>query len=330
MSLSVRDLVKSFGGAAPVVRGVSFEVARAETLTVLGPSGCGKSTLLRLVAGLERPDAGSVWIGGRDVTRLEPKDRDIAMVFQSYALYPHLSVFENVAVALRLRRLPATAIRERVERTAERLGIARHLGRRPRELSGGERQRVALARALVREPRVFLFDEPLSNLDALLREQARAELKTLFRETGATVVYVTHDQVEALTLSDRVAVMHEGRLEQIGAPAEIYDRPATRFVATFVGSPRMNLLPGRSVGDAAATVGWRPEDVQLGGDGPLDAEVALREPLGPQHLLTLRAGDLELRALVPSGFVVGSRVRARLPPERAHRFDEAGDRLPGA
>jgi ABC-type sugar transport system ATPase subunit len=327
--LSLRNLWKSYLEKT-VLEGVSLDVADGEVVTVLGPSGCGKSTLLRLIAGLDRPDTGEIHIGGRSVDRLEPKDRDVAMVFQSYALYPHMTVYDNIAVALRLRRVPAAEVRSRVDAAARSLGIGHHLERRPRELSGGERQRVALARALVREPRVFLLDEPLSNLDALLREHARAELKALFRRTAATVVYVTHDQVEALTLSDRVAVMRAGRLEQVGTPAEIYERPATVFVAGFVGSPRMNLVAGGLLGEEeATTIGIRPEDVSLMADGTLEMEVVLREPLGRDHLLLLRRGTLELRALVPPGGAEGGSVRVARDPRRWHRFDASGRRMKG-
>ncbi len=326
-SLSLRGLSKSFGGGLAAVREVSLDVRDGETVAVLGPSGCGKSTLLRLVAGLERPDAGSIRIGDRSVDGLEPRDRDVAMVFQSYALYPHFTVFDNVAAALRLRGMTAEVVREKVEAAARSLGIDGLLSRRPGELSGGERQRVAVARAIVREPAVFLLDEPLSNLDALLRERARAELKALFRRVRGTVVYVTHDQVEAMTLSDRVAVLRAGRLEQCGTPEEVYSRPATVFVAEFVGTPRMNLLPGPAVGIAAASIGIRPEDVQVGDTGPMTLEVVLRESLGSQQLLTLRSGDLELRALLPSARNVPERAAVTLDPARIHRFDADGNRL---
>jgi len=314
--LRLSNVVKSYDGKTPIVKGVSFDIAEGEFLTILGPSGCGKSTLLRAIAGLERADAGDIEIAGRRVNDLEPRDRDIAMVFQSYALYPHMSVFDNIAVALKLRG--ARDIRPRVEDAARRLGIDKHLARRPKELSGGERQRVALARALVREPKLFLLDEPLSNLDALLRERARAELKSLFKTLKATVVYVTHDQVEAMTLSDRVAVMNAGLVEQLAPPQEVYARPATLFVAGFVGSPRMNLLPD--------STGIRPEDVVVG-EGPIDAAVTLREPLGAHHLLTLKTADAELRALVPAGWQGGPEVRIALPPERVHRFGADGRRI---
>jgi ABC-type sugar transport system ATPase subunit len=330
--LTLHGIHKSYDGRKEVVKGISFEVAAGQVLTVLGPSGCGKSTLLRIIAGLERPDAGEVRMGGRVVTGLEPKDRDVAMVFQSYALYPHMKVFDNIAVGLRLRKTPSEKIRARVEATARRLGIEALLERRPRALSGGERQRVALARALVREPEVFLLDEPLSNLDAQLREHARTELKEIFRQARATVVYVTHDQIEALTLSDRVAVMNAGRFEQIGSPREIYARPETTFVAGFVGSPRMNLIDGTSAASlldarGAAVVGIRPEDIVVEEGGPLRAEVLMEEPLGPIKLLTLRCGEVQLRATIPADRLPGRETGLRIRAQRAHRFDSGGRRL---
>jgi len=282
--LTVEGLVKRFGSTV-AVDGVSLAVADGEVVALLGPSGCGKSTLLRLIAGLEAPDAGRVLVDGHDVTALAPAERDVAMVFQSYALYPHMTVEGNVAVPLRLRKVGGDEVRRRVAETAELLGIGHLLQRRPRQLSGGQRQRVALARAIVRQPRLFLLDEPLSNLDALLRERTRRELKLLFARLGTTVVYVTHDQAEAMTLAQRVAVLRDGRIEQVGPPQEIYRRPASRFVAGFVGSPGMNLLEARAaegrlwlsaggqpvaglpaprgLEDGGVTVGLRPEDLRL-------------------------------------------------------------------
>ncbi len=335
-TLQLVDLRKRYpGGHADAVRGVSCTVDDGETLTVLGPSGSGKSTLLRLIAGLEHPDAGDILIGGQRVTDLDPRARNVAMVFQSYALYPHMTAYENIAVPLRLRGVSKDRTRERVGRIADRLRIAPLLDRRPAALSGGERQRVALARALVREPALFLLDEPLSNLDALLREHARAELKALFASLAVPVVYVTHDQLEAMTLSTRVAVFNAGRIEQIGTPAEIYARPATLFVARFVGSPQMNLLPGTLLPGGAATIGFRPEDVRIEPQGALAMRVTLDEPLGPQHLLTLTGAapdghPLTLRALVPAGWQGGPEVRVTLDPARAHGFDAQERRQPPA
>lgn len=324
--LRLAGVTMGYGGA-PAVQDVSFDVRDGEVLSLLGPSGCGKTTLLRLVAGLERPDRGDLFIDGRRVNDVEPGSRDVAMVFQSYALYPHLTVFENIATPLRIRRVPRADVRRKVEEAAGRLGLSPLLDRRPRQLSGGERQRVAVARALVRRPRLFLFDEPLSNLDAQLRERARGELKALFRQLRATVLYVTHDQTEAMTLSDRVAVLNRGRLEQPAAPSELYARPASVFVAGFVGSPRMNLLPGSALSDPAATVGVRPEDVRIVEEGGREMEVALREPLGAQDLLTLRGGGIELRALAPAGSSAGNAVRVDWDPARVHRFGVDGKRL---
>lgn len=325
--LELSGLVKSFDGGARAVDDVSLRVEDGRFVTLLGPSGCGKSTLLRLIAGLEKADAGSVRIGGAAVDALEPAGRDVAMVFQSYALYPHMTVLENIRTPLVLRGVPKPEAERRATETAGRLGIGDLLGRRPGALSGGQRQRVALARALVREPRIFLLDEPLSNLDAQRREQARAELKSLFQRLRATVVYVTHDQMEAMTLSDRIAVMRAGRVEQFGTPAEVYGRPANVFVAGFVGSPAINLLPGGLLPGSAQTVGIRPEDVVLADDGPLDLAVVLCEHLGAQQLLTLRNDAIELRALVPASWPHAPRVRVRLDPARAHFFDGSGARI---
>ncbi|MBI3098127.1 MAG: ABC transporter ATP-binding protein [Planctomycetes bacterium] len=318
---------RMFEPPVPAVAEVSLRVGDGEIVTVLGPSGSGKSTLLRLVAGLEKADAGDILIADRRVNDLEPGQRDVAMVFQSYALYPHMTVFENIASPLRVRGMAPEEIETRVRRTAERLGLAALLDRRPRALSGGEQQRTALARALVREPKAFLLDEPLSNLDAALRERTRRDIKTLFRQIGATALYVTHDQVEAMTLSDRIAVMKAGRIEQIGTPEEVYDRPATTFVAGFVGSPRMNLLPADVLTPGGGgTVGVRPEDVTICADGPLELEVALRESLGSRTLLTLRRGPLEITVLVTSRDAPSGTARVRIDPTRAHYFDADGKR----
>src|SRR5579872_3255176 len=280
-TLTLDNIKKSYGDRE-VVHGVSCAVADGELVVVVGPSGCGKSTLLRIVAGLETVTAGSVAIDGRVVNNIEPKDRDIAMVFQNYALYPHMSCFDNMAYGLRMRGMGRDAIRMRVERAAATLQLEGLLERKPRQLSGGQRQRVAMGRALVREPQVFLFDEPLSNLDAQLRVQMRVEIKRLQQELGTTSVYVTHDQVEAMTLADRLIVMNAGNVDQIGPPLELYERPATGFVAAFIGSPAMNLVPGRrqpagvAIGEAmlplpdgagaaaqGVTVGLRPEHLEL-------------------------------------------------------------------
>ena len=250
-TVSIRDVKKSFG-ETEVVHGISMEITDGEFVVMVGPSGCGKSTLLRMVAGLESITSGEIAIDGKVVNNLEPKDRDIAMVFQNYALYPHMSVHDNMAYGLKIRGLPKSEISARVNRAADILELSKLLKRRPRELSGGQRQRVAMGRAIVREPKVFLFDEPLSNLDAKLRVQMREELQSLHRRLGTTTLYVTHDQVEAMTLAHRMLVMSIGKTEQIGAPLEVYSRPATTFVAGFIGSPPMNLLAGRLDSDGAS------------------------------------------------------------------------------
>ena len=249
--LELRNVRKSFG-ALEIIKGVSADIANGEFVVIVGPSGCGKSTLLRMVAGLEAITSGEILIGDRVVNKLEPKDRDIAMVFQNYALYPHMSVRENMAYGLKIRRFAKDDIETRVQRAAKILELGELLARKPRELSGGQRQRVAMGRAIVREPAVFLFDEPLSNLDAKLRVQMRLEIQKLHRNLGTTSVYVTHDQVEAMTLAQRMIVMNAGLTEQIGAPAEVYQRPATQFVAGFIGSPAMNFLRGRAESNGLA------------------------------------------------------------------------------
>ncbi len=326
-TLELIGVAKSFDGRTPAVDGIDLRVEDGEIVTILGPSGCGKSTLLRLIAGLERCDRGEIRIGGRAVTTLDPKDRDVAMVFQSYALYPHMRVRENISVPLRLRGVAGAERERQIARVAERFGLARLLDRWPRELSGGERQRVALARALVRSPSLFLLDEPLSNLDAQLRDLARGELREIFRQVGTSVVYVTHDQIEAMTLSDRVAVMSAGRIEQVGSPDAIYRVPSTLFVAGFVGSPRMNLIEGAALGDSAAWVGIRPEDLSIEESAPLRMRAAAREPLGSHHLVHLRCDSFDLRILVPAQTHIEASVAIRIPPDRIHRFDSSGRRL---
>ncbi len=260
--VETRDLRKHFGSVA-AVDGVDLSIEDGELLVLLGPSGCGKTTLMRMVAGLERPTSGQIYIGGRPIgPDVPPRARGVAMVFQSYALYPHKTTYDNIAFPLQARRTSAETIAQRVRRAAEMFGIGHLLGRRPRQLSGGERQRVALARAVVRDPQVFLLDEPLSNLDAKLRATARDELKQFQRRVGTTTIYVTHDQVEAMGLGDRIAVMNQGKVRQVGTPLEVYDEPADTFVATFLGSPPMNLIPW----DDETLVGFRPEHLM-----PLEA-----------------------------------------------------------
>ena len=312
-------------GEQEVVHGITAQVKDGEFVVIVGPSGCGKSTLLRMVAGLEAVTSGEIRIGGRVVNDLEPKDRDIAMVFQNYALYPHMSVYDNMSYGLRLRGLPRGEIDARVQRAAQILELAPYLARRPRELSGGQRQRVAMGRAIVREPAVFLFDEPLSNLDAKLRVQMRAELQALHRRLGTTSLYVTHDQVEAMTLAQRMIVMNAGRVEQIGAPLEVYARPATTFVAAFIGSPPMNLIP-QERGGRQLLFGIRPEHLEPCSDAEamLVPDIDLVEPLGAD---TLAYGRLDgqgarLAARLPASIPVRpGRLPLRYRPADAHYFD---------
>ena len=317
-SISIRGVAKSYGNT-PVIHDLDVEIAEGEFIVVVGPSGCGKSTLLRMIAGLERITGGEIAIGQRVVNELEPKDRDIAMVFQNYALYPHMSVFDNMAYGLKIAGLPREEIRQRVDRAAAILELADFLERKPRQLSGGQRQRVAMGRAIVRNPSVFLFDEPLSNLDAKLRVQMRLEIKQLQRSLGTTSVYVTHDQVEAMTLADRLIVMNAGVAEQIDTPLAVYSHPASRFVAGFIGSPAMNFLEatltedgghlGLTTGDRltldhrpdglgggqSVTLGLRPEDLLLcqAPEASLHLQVEMVEPLGADTLVhgRLSAGN---------------------------------------
>jgi multiple sugar transport system ATP-binding protein len=339
------ELVKVFPGGKRALDGVSFVARPGRVLTLLGPSGCGKSTLLRIVAGLERATGGRLLLDGEPLDEVPPGARDVGFVFQSYALYPHLTVAGNLSLALRVRRVAAAEIERRVRETADLLGIGELLGRRPAQLSGGQQQRVALGRALVRRPRLYLMDEPLSNLDALLREDMRTELKALFRRLGATVLYVTHDQAEAMSLSDEVLVLKDGRVRQCAPPLELYAHPADLFTATFVGSPRINLWrgsceggvlrargvsvplpPGTSCG--SAWVGMRPEDVELAtapAPGAWEARLEITEAMGDRVLLGLRVGGESLRALAPARDWP-ERVWARVEPERLHWFDGETER----
>jgi sn-glycerol 3-phosphate transport system ATP-binding protein len=324
-AVSLKDVKKSYG-ALEVIHGVSARIADGEFVVIVGPSGCGKSTLLRMVAGLERISSGEVAIGERVVNELEPKDRDIAMVFQNYALYPHMSVYENMSYGLRIKRFSKADIDTRVRRAAGILELEPYLQRKPRELSGGQRQRVAMGRAIVREPAVFLFDEPLSNLDAKLRVQMRAELQALHRRLGTTSLYVTHDQVEAMTLAHRMIVMNAGRAEQIGTPLEVYARPATTFVAGFIGSPPMNLVPR-----GGKLLGVRPEDLEpcAQGEAMLTAQVDLVEQLGADILIhgTIEGTRIIARQPASRNIALGS-LPLRFDPARAHYFDPAsGSRL---
>jgi multiple sugar transport system ATP-binding protein len=340
-SVRLEGVTKTYPNGHVAAKGLDLEIRDGEFMVLVGPSGCGKSTALRMIAGLETPTGGRIFIGDRDVTTLPPQDRDIAMVFQTYALYPHMTVAENLAFGLRMRGTPDDAIEARVKEAARALGLEAVLTRRPAQLSGGQRQRVALGRAIVREPKVFLFDEPLSNLDAKLRVETRAELARLHRRLGATVVYVTHDQEEAMTLGWRVSVMRDGFLQQVAPPMELYRRPANRFVAEFVGSPGMNFLPGETVAGApgtgaGVTLGVRPHDVALvpEGTGDLDAWVDVVESRGSELLVYLRLGRSgdgpELRVVAPpEPEVQEERVMGvRFDRTRMHWFDSpSGQRV---
>jgi multiple sugar transport system ATP-binding protein len=351
-------LRKEFGRDVVAVAGLDFEIADGDFVSLVGPSGCGKSTALRMVAGLEEPTSGRLLFDGRDVTELEPRDRDIAMVFQSYALYPHMTVRENLEYGLRKRRVPAAERARSVARTAAMLHIEPFLERKPRQLSGGQRQRVALGRALIRDPQVFLLDEPLSNLDAKLRVHMRAELATLHQRLGRTMIYVTHDQLEAMTLSDEIVVMKQGVVQQIGPPAEVYNRPANRFVAEFIGTPSMNMIEctlGRAdgrlqleasglalpVGDsmaAAATadrllLGVRAEDVQIGAPGAAGgfaARVAVAELAGAEKYiyLDLAGGQIIARTAADSPYRAGDNVAVVFKADGVHVFDGTTETAP--
>jgi multiple sugar transport system ATP-binding protein len=358
-SIKLDNVDKRFANGQVAARAIHLEVADGEFLVLVGPSGCGKSTLLRIVAGLESPTGGRVFLGGRDVTDLPPQERDLAMVFQNYALYPHKSVRDNLAFGLRMRRVAPGVIAERVEQVARTLGVEQFLDRKPGQLSGGQRQRVALGRAIVRQPQAFLLDEPLSNLDAKLRVQTRAELARLHRQLGATMLHVTHDQEEAMTLGDRVAVLRDGVLQQVAEPMEVYRRPTNAFVGGFIGSPAMNFFGG-SLGREAGSVrfaspwftlavgdgqemaaqggdvllGVRPHDILLAADGEGDAvaRVDVIQPLGSEMLIYLRltgkTGETQAAMMIPSETKVGvdEEVRIRFQRDHLHLFDSGDGR----
>lgn len=352
-SIDVRAVTKSYGHF-PVLHGVDLTIQHGEFIVLVGPSGCGKSTLLRMIAGLEQITSGEVAIEGRRVNDLPPKDRDIAMVFQSYALYPHMSVADNMSYSLRLRKTAKERITEIVAGASSKLGLNTPLERRPKALSGGQRQRVAMGRAIVRQPKAFLFDEPLSNLDAHLREQMRAEIKKLHKELGATSIYVTHDQIEAMTLADRIVAMHGGVVQQVGAPLDLYDRPANLFVAGFIGSPGMNFLEGRYIstggkaairfkdgteiaveerasfaGDQKVTLGIRPEHVVISPDGAIEAGVELVEPTGFGIIMHLSVHGLPFKLFTLDRSVLSAtaEVRVDFPIDHLHVFDHEGKRI---
>ncbi len=355
----LEKLSKSFG-RVQAVSDISLTISDGQFITFLGPSGCGKTTTLRMIAGLEEPTSGRIYIDGKLVNDLPPKDRDVAMVFQAYALYPHMSVWENMEFPLKARKLPRQEIYRRVKETADLLRIGDLLDRKPRELSGGQQQRVALGRALVREPKVFLLDEPLSNLDAKLRMYMRAELKRLIAEIGKTTIYVTHDQIEAMTMSDRIALMNNGSMEQLGAPEDLYERPANTFVASFIGSPPMNLIPCRyqREGDQAfvgndafrlnidfvrekvkdlegedLTFGVRPEDIFIHTNdeaaGQIKAFVYVVEPLGSEKIIDLKLGDQLIKARAPMDVIlsINQPVSLSFRMSHIHLFDKEGNLL---
>ena len=325
-SIQLKDVVKRYRTGKTelqVIHGVNAEIADREFIVIVGPSGCGKSTLLRMVAGLEEISGGDISIGGRVVNELEPAERDIAMVFQNYALYPHMSVFDNMAYGLKIKKVPLDEIKQRVDKAAAILELGHLLARKPRELSGGQRQRVAMGRAIVRQPQVFLFDEPLSNLDAKLRAQTRLEIQKLHRELGITSLFVTHDQVEAMTLAQRMIVMNAGRMEQFGTPEEVYSRPATTFVASFIGSPPMNLLKRAPGARPGSLLGIRPEHIDLGDSG-WAMQVETVELLGGERLVHARLGDetLIIRTHEDQGSpAIGSTIHAKPREDRIHWFD---------
>jgi multiple sugar transport system ATP-binding protein len=341
-SVTFKDIKKDFG-KTKVLHGISLSISDGEFMVLVGPSGCGKSTLLRMLAGLEDITAGSIAIDGRVVNDVDSKDRDIAMVFQSYALYPHMTVRENMGFSLRLRNDRREVIAERVDRAARILNLEPYLERHPRELSGGQRQRVAMGRAIVRDPKVFLFDEPLSNLDAKLRVAMRAEIKALHQRLKTTTVYVTHDQIEAMTMADRIAVMNEGRIEQLGEPLELYDRPANLFVAQFIGSPAMNVFEGVFRGNAVEALGarWpasakgaenqsvkygiRPEHLELAADG-IPAVVEVVEPMGAETECLVKVREQPLVVMTHGRISAGPGDRIFLRPnaQNSHLFDAGG------
>jgi multiple sugar transport system ATP-binding protein len=335
--LQLQRVEKTFGGLR-VIKGVDLIIEKGEFVVFVGPSGCGKSTLLRMIAGLTDIDGGSIHLDGRDITGLPSSKRDLAMVFQSYALYPHMSVYDNMSFALRLARADKSVIKQKVERAAQILNLTPYLQRTPRELSGGQRQRVAIGRAIVRAPKVFLFDEPLSNLDAALRGQTRVEIAKLHRELGATTIYVTHDQVEAMTLADRVVVLRDGQVEQVGSPLALYDQPANQFVAQFIGTPQMNLIDTAALPEVKALVGnnrthdgfvgVRPENVLVrpAGEGKLAGRVELIESLGANTLIYTNVDGAQIVAAqnTRSTLHLGDLVGLDLVPSALHLFNRQG------
>ncbi|MBS1156823.1 MAG: sorbitol/mannitol transporter, ATPase subunit [Proteobacteria bacterium] len=330
-TVQFKNVNKCFG-ATEVIPDISLNIPHGSFTVFVGPSGCGKSTLLRMVAGLEEVSAGSIAIDQQDVTFVRPVDRGVAMVFQSYALYPHMNVEQNIGFGLKMAKVPADEVKRRVHAAAETLQLDQLLKRKPGELSGGQRQRVAIGRAIVREPKVFLFDEPLSNLDAALRTQMRIELAQLHKRLGATMIYVTHDQVEAMTLADQIVVLNKGRIEQVGSPMELYLNPRTLFVAGFIGSPKMNLINGATAGRFDAhTLGIRPEHIDICHDaGQWQGKVIISEQLGSDtylHLDVPGAGNIIARAPGDASFTAGQQVGLAPRNDCLHRFDAQGQAL---
>jgi sn-glycerol 3-phosphate transport system ATP-binding protein len=344
-AITLRNVEKAYGFGAKlnkVIHGVNASIADGEFIVIVGPSGCGKSTLLRMVAGLEEITGGEIDIGGRVVNKLEPSERDIAMVFQNYALYPHMSVFDNMAYGLKIAKVPVSEIKTRVDKAAAILQLGPYLARKPRELSGGQRQRVAMGRAIVRQPQVFLFDEPLSNLDAKLRAQTRLEIQKLHGELGVTSLFVTHDQVEAMTLAQRMIVMNAGRIEQIGTPEQVYGKPATTFVAGFIGSPPMNLLQGNADGSRFSVdgqiinlpqaaprpgpllLGVRPEHAGIGANSGWPLKVEMLEMLGAERLVYGKLGQASFTLRIDGTLTPprsGDTLHLDVAPEQLHWFD---------
>jgi len=331
--------IEKFFGEHRAIKSIDLDIQQGEFVVFVGPSGCGKSTLLRLIAGLEHIDGGTLSLEGRDITHLPSSKRDLAMVFQSYALYPHMSVYENMCFALKLAKVDPKVIEEKVKRAADILNLTPYLQRTPKELSGGQRQRVAIGRAIVRAPKVFLFDEPLSNLDAALRGQTRVEIAKLHRDLGATTIYVTHDQVEAMTLADRVVVLRDGVIEQVGTPLELYDKPANQFVAQFIGTPQMNVTPLQKMpaliqqqapaGAVGGSIGLRPENVAVraADQGAALGQVDLVEALGAETLIYVSTGEgaqLVARQSDRTALSAGDKVTLDIDTRHAHWFDNSG------
>lgn len=353
-SINIREVNKTYGQNV-ILEKIDLDIKDGEFIVLVGPSGCGKSTLLRMIAGLDDVTKGGIYIGNEDVTHTPPKSRNISMVFQSYALYPHMSVKDNMSYSLKLSKVPKSAIEEKIKRVSSILGLDKLLDRRPKALSGGQRQRVAMGRAIVREPKAFLFDEPLSNLDARLREQMRAEIKRLHRDLKATSIYVTHDQIEAMTLADRIVAMNEGKIQQIGSPAELYEKPANLFVASFIGSPGMNFLSAKYVRvegkyyallenslrlnlesslplipNSEFTLGVRPESIAIVDESPIKVIIDLVEPTGPGYLVHFTLGGAVLKLYTQNLADVrrGDTVSIHLPEDKLHYFNNLGERIP--